>query len=45
MWRPAFKRWFAGGAADPRLLLVQFSTYDAEFYQTSSGRVSSHLTH
>lgn len=45
MWRPAFKRWFQGGATDPRLLLVQFSTYDAEFYQTSSGRVTSHLTH
>ncbi len=45
MWRPAYKRWFAGGAADPRLLLVQFSTYDAEFYQASSGRVSSHVTH
>lgn len=45
MWRPAFKRWFAGGPGDPRLLLVQFSTYDAEFYQTSSGRVTSHLTH
>lgn len=45
MWRPAFKRWFQGGPADPRLLLVQFSTYDAEFYQASSGRVTSHLTH
>ena len=45
MWRPAFKRWFQGGPSDPRLLLVQFSTYDAEFYQTSSGRVTSHLTH
>lgn len=45
MWRPAFKRWFQGGPTDPRLLLVQFSTYDAEFYQTSSGRVTSHLTH
>lgn len=45
MWRPAFKRWFQGGPSDPRLLLVQFSVYDAEFYQTSSGRVTSHLTH
>lgn len=45
MWRPALKRWFQGGPTDPRLLLVQFSTYDAEFYQTSSGRVTSHLTH
>jgi general stress protein 26 len=45
MWRPAFKRWFHGGPTDPRLLLVQFSTYDAEFYQTSSGRVTSHVTH
>ncbi len=45
MWRPTFKRWFQGGPSDPRLLLVQFSTYDAEFYQTSSGRVTSHLTH
>jgi general stress protein 26 len=45
MWRPGFKRWFPGGPADPRLLLVQFSTYDAEFYQASSGRVTSHLTH
>ena len=43
MWRPAFKRWFAGGASDPRLLLVQFSIYDAEFYQASAGRVTSHL--
>lgn len=45
VWRPAFKRWFAGGPEDPRLLLVQFSTSDAEFFQTSSGRVTSHLTH
>jgi general stress protein 26 len=45
MWRPGFKRWFPGGADDPRLLLVQFTTYDAEFYQASSGRVTSHLTH
>ena len=44
MWRPSFKRWFAGGASDTRLLLVQFATYDAEFFQTSSGRVSSHLS-
>jgi general stress protein 26 len=43
MWRPSFKRWFQGGPTDPRLLLVQFSTYDAEFYQASSGRVSSHV--
>ncbi len=45
MWRPAFKRWFPGGAEDPRLLLVQFSPYDAEFYEASSGRVTAHLTH
>lgn len=45
LWRPSFKRWFAGGPADGRLLLLQFSTYDAEFYQTSSGRVSAHVTH
>ncbi len=44
MWRPTFRRWFAGGPTDARLLLVQFSTYDAEFYQASSGRVTSHLT-
>lgn len=43
MWRPAFKRWFPGGLGDPRLLLVRFATYDAEFYQTSSGRVTSHV--
>lgn len=43
LWRPAFKRWFSGGAADPRLLLVRFATYDAEFYQTSSGRISTHV--
>ena len=45
LWRAAFQRWFPGGPSDPRLLLVQFSTYDAEFYQTSSGRVTAHLTH
>lgn len=44
MWRPAFKRWFAGGASDTRLLLVCFSTSDAEFHETSSGRVTAHLT-
>lgn len=43
MWRPAFKRWFAGGASDSRLLLVRFSTCDAEFHQTASGRVTAHL--
>ncbi len=45
MWRPAFKRWFPGGAGDPRLLLVQFSPDDAEFYEASDGRVTAHLTH
>jgi general stress protein 26 len=45
MWRPSFKRWFPGGADDPRLLLVQFSLYDAEFYEASDGRVTTHLTH
>lgn len=45
MWRPAFKRWFPGGAADPRLLLVQFSPYDAEFYEAADGRVTAHLAH
>jgi general stress protein 26 len=45
MWRPAFKRWFPGGAGDPRLMLVQFSPNDAEFYEASTGRVTAHLTH
>lgn len=45
LWRPVFKRWFAAGPADPRLLLVKFLTYDAEFYQTSAGRVTAHVTH
>lgn len=45
MWRPTFRRWFPGGASDPRLLLVRFSTYDAEYYHSSGGRVSAQLTH
>lgn len=45
LWRPTFRRWFPGGASDPRLLLVRFSTYDAEFYQSSTGRVSAHVVH
>lgn len=45
MWRPAFTRWFPGGVGDPRLLLVQFSPDDAEFYEASDGRVTAHLTH
>jgi general stress protein 26 len=45
LWRPAFKRWFPGGAGDPRLLLVQFSANDAEFYETTSGRVTMHVAH
>lgn len=45
VWRPTFRRWFPGGASDPRLLLVRFSTYDAEFYQAANGRVSSYLAH
>lgn len=40
LWRPAFRRWFPGGAADPRLLLVRFLAYDAEFYEAAAGRVS-----
>ena len=44
MWRPAFKRWFPGGPEDPRLLLLQFSPYDAEFYEAADGRVTAHLT-
>lgn len=43
LWRPTFRRWFPGGAGDPRLLLVRFSTYDAEFYEVSGGRVSAHV--
>ena len=43
MWRPAFKRWFPGGPGDPRLLVVRFAPYDADYYQTSGGRVSSHV--
>jgi len=42
LWRPSFKRWFSGGPGDPRLMLVRFAPYDAEFYQVSSGRVSQH---
>ncbi|HUU36338.1 MAG TPA: pyridoxamine 5'-phosphate oxidase family protein [Vicinamibacterales bacterium] len=45
MWRPSFKRWFPGGADDPRLLLVQFSLLDAEFYEAADGRVTAYLTH
>jgi general stress protein 26 len=45
LWRPAFKRWFTGGASDPRLLLVRFSPSDAEYYQAAEGRVSAALTH
>lgn len=45
LWRPAFRRWFPGGASDPRLLLVRFSAYDAEFYETSAGRVSTLVVH
>jgi general stress protein 26 len=45
VWRPTFRRWFPGGARDPRLLLVKFSAYDAEYYQTSSGRVSAYFAH
>lgn len=43
LWRPTFRRWFPGGAGDPRLLLVRFSAYDAEFYEASGGRVSAHV--
>ncbi len=42
-WRPAFKPWFPNGAADARLLLVQFSADDAEFYEAAEGRVTAHL--
>lgn len=45
LWRPTFRRWFPGGVSDPRLLLVRFSTYDAEYYQSAGGRVSAHLAH
>lgn len=44
LWRPAFKRWFSGGSADPRLLLVRFAADDAQFYETSSGRISEHVS-
>jgi general stress protein 26 len=43
LWRPAFRRWFPGGAADPRLLLVQFAPFDAEFYEAATGRVTAHV--
>jgi general stress protein 26 len=45
LWRPAFRRWFPGGAGDPRLLLVQFAANDADFYETTAGRVMMHVAH
>lgn len=45
IWRPTFRRWFPAGVSDPRLLLVKFSTDDAEYYQTSVGRITTLLTH
>jgi general stress protein 26 len=43
LWRPTFRRWFSGGAGDPRLLLVRFAPYDAEFYEATTGRVTAHV--
>lgn len=45
LWKPTFRRWFPAGAGDPRLLLVRFSAYDADFYETSAGRISTHVVH
>ena len=42
MWRPTFRRWFPGGADDPRLLLIRFAPYDVEYYHSAAGRVSLH---
>lgn len=45
LWRQSFQRWFPGGPADPRLLLVLFTASSAEFYESASGRVSAHVAH
>ncbi len=45
LWRHSFARWFPGGPADPRLLVVRFAAASADFYECESGRVSAHLPH
>ncbi len=45
LWRPVFKRWFPRGSDDPRLLLVRFTVYDAEFYASADGQVCAQLAH
>ncbi|MGE0360702.1 MAG: pyridoxamine 5'-phosphate oxidase family protein [Vicinamibacterales bacterium] len=40
LWRHSFQRWFPGGPADPRLMLVLFTATSAEFYENRTGRVT-----
>ncbi|MGD9906056.1 MAG: pyridoxamine 5'-phosphate oxidase family protein [Vicinamibacterales bacterium] len=45
LWRHSFRRWFPGGPADPRLLLVRFTATSADYYESPTGRVGPHLAH
>jgi len=39
LWRHSFLRWFPGGPADPRLLLVLFTATSADYFESRAGRV------
>ena len=43
LWRQSFTRWFPGGPGDRRLLVVRLDATSADYYESPSGRVSTHL--
>lgn len=39
MWHPAYDQWFAGGASDPGLSLIQVEVKRIEFWDRKAGRM------
>jgi general stress protein 26 len=39
LWHPAYTSWFPGGLDDPNLILLRIAVQQAEFWDTSAGRM------
>lgn len=39
LWNPTYRSWFAGGLDDPNLILLKIAVQQAEYWDTSAGRM------
>jgi general stress protein 26 len=44
LWNPVVEAWFPQGPEDPSVVLIEFSSDTAEYWDTPGGRVSSALS-